>query len=148
MQKQSWATLPGEPLACVKYKPAPPQLWLCYQGLQECERAACKVSWGNFGNGVTPGILHLECCSFLERYKLLTPTAGYTIPMVCLICRHGHPITTSSRTSAEESCTYNYSKTLQKMFSLKLIRSQANTTALLTIYQLSNVRPARTEILA
>jgi len=23
MQKLSWATLPGEPLACVKYKPAP-----------------------------------------------------------------------------------------------------------------------------
>jgi len=23
--------------------------------------------WGNFGHGVTPGILHLECCSFLER---------------------------------------------------------------------------------
>ena len=50
----------------------------------------------------------------------------------------------SSRTSAEESCTYNYSKTRQKFFSLKLIRSQANTTALLTIYQLSNPRPART----
>jgi len=46
MQKQSWATLPGEPLACVKYKPAPTQLWLCYQGLQECERAAC-TSGGN-----------------------------------------------------------------------------------------------------
>ena len=29
--------------------------------------ASYKVSWGNFGNGVTPGILHLECCSFLER---------------------------------------------------------------------------------
>ena len=54
----------------------------------------------------------------------------------------------SSRTSAEESCTYNYSKTLQKIFSLKLIRLQANTTALLSIYQPSNSRPARTEILA
>ena len=39
----------------------------------------------------------------------------------------------SSRTSAEESCTYNYSKTLPKIFSLKLIRSQANTTALLIL---------------
>jgi len=53
----------------------------------------------------------------------------------------------SSRTSAEESCTYNYSKTLQEIFSLKLIHSQANTTALLPIYQLSNACPARTEIL-
>jgi len=55
----------------------------------------------------------------------------------------------SSRTSAEESCTYNYSKTLQKIFSLKLICSQVNVniTALLTIYQLSNTFPAQTEIL-
>ena len=30
-------------------------------------RVSSKVSWGNFGNGVTPGVLHLECCSFLER---------------------------------------------------------------------------------
>ena len=65
--------------------------------------------------------------------------------MVCLMCRHGHPITPLLHT--EESCTYNYSKTLQKNFSLKLIRLQANTTALLTIYQPSNARPARTEIL-
>jgi len=42
----------------------------------------------------------------------------------------------SSLTSAQEPCTYSYSKTLQKNFLLKPIRSQANTHNC-TIYYLS-----------
>ena len=119
----------------------PPPFCLCFA------HTTGKVSWGNFGNGVTPGILHLQCCSFGEREVPHTNRGLYDpdgMPNAQTWPSNQH---SSSLTSAQEPCTYNYSKTPQKMFLLKPIRSQANTTALSTIYQHSNACPAWTEVL-
>ena len=78
MQKQSWATLPGEPLACVKYKPAPPNSGYATKAYRSVKEQPVPVEGtvkGKVANVALPysiAVRYIVCLAIFHGRYILT----------------------------------------------------------------------------